>query len=109
MATKRDPTEVEYRPPGSTEWQPVRNFLPKVEGARSDRARVRRLLAEGESTARRILLRSRNGGRSEGEVAELERDMAAALGSFERFVAAGARKLKYDAEDVIRDLRGRKK
>lgn len=120
MATKRDPDDVEYQPPGSTEWRRVEDLLPREAQektkTRNDRALARRLLAEGEAAARSILKRSQEAqrrrnaeARTEGEVAELERDMAAALGNFERFVAAGARKMKYDVEDVINELRSKKK
>jgi hypothetical protein len=98
----RDPNQIEYQPPGSSEWQPV-------EKPQNDLSLARRFLAEGEGVARVILRRSREQERSPAEVEELERDMAAALGSFERMVAAGARKLKFDAEDLVSDLRNRKK
>jgi hypothetical protein len=109
MATRRDLDDVEYQPPGSSEWRRVSDLLPKAAQARSARASARRLLVEGEGIARYILRRSHEEEKSESEVAELERDMAAALGDFDRFVTAAARKLKYDAEDVVRDLRSKKK
>lgn len=104
--TKRDPDEVEYQPPGSSEWQPVSD--PRRD-RRNDRAAARRLLAEGDLAAADILRRRLHRERKKSEVEEFERDMSAALGSFERMVAAGARQLVYEAEDVLRDLTKPKK
>ena len=52
--------------------------------------------------------RKREEERSEAEISEFERDMAAAMGSFERMVAAGARKLRFDAKETFRDLKNKK-
>jgi hypothetical protein len=105
--TKRDLPNVEYQPPGSSEWHRVRE-PPRASESVLLRREARRLLAQGEEVARQILRRSQEQERSEAELLELERDMAAALGSFERMVAAGAKKLKFDAEDALRDLKKKK-
>ena len=113
MTKPRDPNQVEYQPPGSTEWRPVES-PQKVQQRSRDlaRERARRLLVEGEEVARAVLRRSRQQAkeqdRSEAEISEFERDMSAAMGNFERMVAAGARKLRFDAKDTFRDLKNKK-
>lgn len=106
--SKRDPDKVEYQPPGSSTWQPVSD-LPKVRRRSDDRELAKKFLAEGEQVAELVLQRSLHRERKKSEIEEFERDMSAALGSFERMVAAGARKLVYEAEDVLRDLTKPKK
>jgi hypothetical protein len=101
--TKRDPKQVEYQPPGSSEWQPV-SGPPKLRRRSEDRELARKLLARGEEVAEIILRRSLHKEKKKSEVEGFERDMAAAMGNFERMVAAGARKLAYEAEDALRDL-----
>lgn len=93
----RPPTRisgVDYRAPGSDEWQ-------SSDAARRDlRRRARELLARADLEVARAGRRHR---RKAGDLLAFERDMAAALGAWDRWVEAGARQLLRRSQDVAQD------
>ena len=98
----RDGKDVEYRAPGETAWHPVNAPENQAPRPRPNlRALARGLLEVGDDAAREALKRYR---RSRSELASFERDMAAAMGAWERFVEAGAKKLFFDAEEAIKEI-----
>lgn len=99
----RMPVKVEYQAPGESTWRSVEQESPEVARRRqllALRRRARSLLDEADAR------RPPPSSRSEeppppSEVAAFERDMAAAMGEWERFVAAGAKKLFRDVDEVV--------
>lgn len=98
---KGDPPPTYYQPPGSAEWRRV-NDRPSDRGAPSARERARRLLDEADVVARNVQIEKSPSSPSKSEVEELELEMSAALGSFDRFVTAGAKKLMHTAEEFLK-------
>lgn len=93
----RSPTRisgVDYQAPGSDEWQ-------SSDAARRDlRQRARALLARADIEVRLAGKRHR---RKAGELLAFERDMAAALGAWDRWVEAGAKQLLRRSQEVAQD------
>lgn len=93
----RPPTRisgVDYKAPGSDEWQ------SSDEVRRDLRRQARALLARADVEVR---LAGRRHRRKAGDLLAFERDMAAALGAWDRWVEAGAKQLLRRSQDAAED------
>lgn len=92
---KRPPriSGVDYKPPGSDSWQRHES----AEVRRALRQQARRLLREADEKIRRV---RRLSLRRREDLLVFERDMAAALGAWDRWVRAGARRLLHQGREV---------
>lgn len=92
---------TEYLPPGGGEWQIV-----DEQERRELRAEARRLL---ERADRRLAAKFRSLRARDLTMLVFERDMARAMGAWDRWVVAQGRKLALDADRAVQGARERLK
>jgi cell division septum initiation protein DivIVA len=85
---------VDYLAPGETKWRRQES----QEAAEATKREVRRLLDQGDELASRLCQRAQ---RKRNELVTFERDMAFALGSWNRWAEAEAKRLMSEAQKIV--------
>lgn len=105
---------VEYLGPGESAWRPVEDVHPEEEAEkrRRLRARARSLLQQANAEAKDALHAQKHHDlKSRSQASGFEAEMAAAVGAWDRFAEAGARKIFAEVEDfsrrVVEQFKGR--